>query len=265
MRKRLTQEEFLRRAIKTHGDKYDYSKLNYVNSRTNVIITCSKHGDFEQNPRSHIRGCECPSCSKTHRGKGVSHKKRRALVYGVGINDYEGSVTSDAFETKIYRLWKALLQRCYKERNDACVSYKDCSVCEEWLYYSNFRKWVLENYKEDYQLDKDILIKGNKIYSPDTCLFVPSLINSLIIKQKSRRGDLPIGVSRKGDKYRAIIRKKCDYVQIGLYDEIEDAFIAYKNEKERYVKEVAQEYYSKGLITQRVYDALMNYEVEIDD
>ena len=64
MAKKLTNEEFISKANKKHNGKYDYSKTIYKNKRTNIIITCPIHGDFEQNPEVHLRGSGCPKCGK---------------------------------------------------------------------------------------------------------------------------------------------------------------------------------------------------------
>lgn len=265
MAKKLTQEEFISRATQKHDGKYDYSKVKYVNTETKVCIVCPIHGDFEQRPHEHLLGFGCKKCSLPNKGRGVAHKKRRSLVYGVGINDFDGSVTETGLSKKIYKLWMGILQRCYTKINAKRRSYEDCSVSADWLYFSNFRTWALQNYVDGYSIDKDILVKSNKVYSPETCCFVPQEINSLIVGQKSRRGTLPIGVSKKGNKYRAIIRKNCKYIRIGEFFTIEEAFLAYKKEKEQHIKEVATKYFQDGKINEKVYHALMNYKVEITD
>ena len=166
-----------------------------------------------------------------------------------------------------YKTWHNLILRCYNEFSvNRNPTYKDCSVCEEWLIFSNFKDWFDKNYVDGYDLDKDILVKGNKIYSPSTCCFVPQEINKLIINQKRNRGLLPIGVVKKQDgKFVAQISKNKKRVTLGRFLTANDAFAAYKKEKESYIKEVAQKYFNDGKITKRVYDALMRYEVEITD
>lgn len=71
MAKRATTEEFIAKARKIHGDRYDYSKVNYVNSKTKVNIVCSIHGNFEQIPNVHLMKCGCPEC-----GREISNRKR---------------------------------------------------------------------------------------------------------------------------------------------------------------------------------------------
>ena len=115
-------------------------------------------------------------------------------------------------------------------------------------------------------LDKDILIKGNKTYSPEACVFVPKKINSLFTKANNLRGDYPIGVSyfKESDKFKSQYKTMDGKeIHLGLFDTPEEAFISYKNAKEKYIKQIAEEYKSK--IPQKLYKAMINYEVEITD
>ena len=118
-------------------------------------------------------------------------------------------------------------------------------------------------------LAKDILVKGNKEYAPDKCIFVPERINILFIKRDNDRGEYPIGVTYHRDrgKYeaRCSIKTKNGNKQkyLGSYNTPEEAFLAYKEFKEAYIKQVADEY--KERIPNRLYEALYKYEVEITD
>jgi hypothetical protein len=182
----------------------------------------------------------------------------------LGIGEY---VSKD----KPYSTWRRMLQRCYDETFLVkYTTYKGCAVCDEWHNYQNFAKWYDENYytvqNEKMELDKDILIKGNKIYSPETCVFVPEYINYLFVKRNKLRGEYPIGVTLHSDKDKLIaqchdINKKSIY--IGKYYTIEEAFEAYKNYKEKLIKDIADMYY--GLIPQKLHEAMYKYKVEITD
>jgi hypothetical protein len=130
------------------------------------------------------------------------------------------------------------------------------------------RNWFDENYYEieghKMHLDKDILVKRNKIYSPDKCVFVPAFINATFTKNNVGRGDLPIGVVKRGKKYFASCsnnNQKRRY--LGMFDNPEEAFYAYKDAKETHIKNTAEQY--KHKIPNKLYEALMRYEVDIDD
>ena len=118
-------------------------------------------------------------------------------------------------------------------------------------------------------LDKDILVKGNKIYSPETCMFVPQNINKLFTKSNKIRGKYPIGVyfNKNANKFKAQCRifynGKTQQESLGLYNTIEDAFNAYKQFKEANIKQMADEY--KGKIPDKLYEAMYDYKVEITD
>lgn len=186
----------------------------------------------------------------------------------VGVGKYNSKNSK-----KIYSKWKAIIQRCscenYKDNvNESIASYDGCSICKEWECFQNFAKWYENNlYDTDEELcvDKDILVHGNKVYSPENCLLVPKRINLLFIKELARRGDLPIGVQnhKQHNGYVVYISKKNKTEYIGFYNEKEEAFLAYKKEKEKYIKQVADEY--KNIIPKHIYDALYSYKVLITD
>lgn len=161
------------------------------------------------------------------------------------------------------KYWNGVIKRSFSEsfKNDH-PTYKDVSVCDEWLCYNNFEKWFSENYYEvkgeRMELDKDILVKGNKIYSPDTCIFVPAYIN-LNFRGKSKKSGLPKGIQKNGKRYSVSLN--CKY--IGTFETPEKAFQVYKEAKEQYIKQVADEY--KDRIPQKLYEAMYRYEVEITD
>lgn len=161
--RRKTLEEFIADARKVHGNKYDYSCVVYIDSRTPVQIVCHKHGVFQKSPSNHLKGQGCKKCSheklsKERAGKPI--KKARTLVKGVGIFDSE-LATTDEKVLMANRVWRSMLSRCYsKKYQEKEPSYIDCSVCEEWLLFSNFKKWFDENYVDGYALDKRYSYKG---------------------------------------------------------------------------------------------------------
>lgn len=178
-----------------------------------------------------------------------------------------------------YSIWFRMMERCYskdKKIREKHYYYDDISVCEEWFNYQEYKKWYLQNIwtnEFSLQVDKDILIKGNKIYSPNTCVMVDSKINNLFIKSNKARGELPIGVSydnNNHNRYRAYISKTKDaekkQIHLGYFNNPTNAFYAYKEAKEEYIKEVADEYKKKYInFPQKLYNAMYTYEVEVTD
>jgi hypothetical protein len=192
-------------------------------------------------------------------------------IYDVGyMGEGNHCIYINGFRNIIYDVWHDMLRRCYDDKSILYnPTYGDCYVCDEWLNFQNFADWYELNYydcDETLHLDKDILFKGNKIYSPETCVFVPARINSLFTKRQNDRGALPIGLSYYGSKNKIRVRcqdKECLNINIGVFDNITDAFQAYKDFKENVIKEVADEYQS--IIPNILYEAMYRYEVEIID
>lgn len=193
-------------------------------------------------------------------------------VYGIGfLGEGIYKVKVNGKPTKKYNTWKDMIDRCCSVNlREKYLSYKDCSVAKEWYNFQTFAKWYDENYYEiDGQrmdLDKDILVKGNRVYSPETCVFVPQNINTLFTKRIKKRGKYPIGVNlhKTTKKY---IAKCCNgngkLIHIGLYNTPEEAFQAYKIFKEKVIKNIADEYKEK--IPTKLYNAMTVYKIGIDD
>lgn len=187
----------------------------------------------------------------------------------IGIGDFKTTVNS---EVKVYyKKWHNIFFRCYDIRSNYYKNYgeRGVGICEYWYNLQNFAQWFYENYNpeimEGWHLDKDILVKGNKIYSPETCCFVPNEINVLFTNGYIKRGSQPKGVHYKKDcnKYMAQCNKYGKREYLGLFNTPEEAFQVYKETKEVYIKEVADKW--KGLISDKVYEAIYNYQVEITD
>lgn len=188
------------------------------------------------------------------------------------IGDGKYALSMNGIDTKVARIWSHMLERCYSNNlHKKYPTYKDCEVCDEWLNFQNFAEWCEKNYYEiegeRMDLDKDILSKNNKIYSPDTCIFVPSKINSVFAKKNWKtRGDLPTGVSickNKKQKYHSQCRIGSCTKHLGYYDTPEEAFMAYKTFKENYIKQIADRY--KEYMPEKLYNALYEYEIEYED
>jgi len=164
-----------------------------------------------------------------------------------------------------------MFNRCYDEKIHIIrETYKNCTVCEEWYNFQTFAKWYTENYYEidekKMHLDKDILHKGNKIYSPENCVFVPININSLFTKRETLRGICPIGVTyhKRDDVFQSRCNDgngKSEY--LGCFGSPQLAFNAYKIYKEKHIKEVADKF--RNQIPNKLYEAMYSYKVEITD
>lgn len=156
----------------------------------------------------------------------------------------------------------------YKEEH---ITYQNTECCEEWKDFSNFSNWMKsqENFKKistgEFHLDKDIIFKGNKFYCPALCCLVPQRVNKLFTKRDSERGEYPIGVRKKNQKFEARCSDDGKSKYLGVFDTIEKAFNAYKNYKENVIKKVAKEEYEKGNIVKQCYESMMRYVVEITD
>lgn len=145
----------------------------------------------------------------------------RSLVCGVGINNSATPVVVNGEIIKSYDTWRGMLRRCYSvSRQKIQPTYAGCYVAEEWLRFSNFEKWYAENYIEGHQLDKDLLVPGNKMYGPKTCMFVPQAVNTLLLDCRAARGECPLGVcfNKTNRNYRARIRSEAFLRNLGSFD-----------------------------------------------
>ena len=135
---------------------------------------------------------------------------KRSLIYGVGINDsdYPIEIREDLptvngkrkrrtlWHCPFFWCWRGMIQRCYSESLQVKrPTYKGCRVCDEWLTFSHFKAWMEKQGWEGNVLDKDILFPANKLYSPETCVFISPSLNSFLVEANSKRGDWPIGVN----------------------------------------------------------------------
>ncbi len=191
-------------------------------------------------------------------------------VCGVGILGTKYLSAVNGRNTKEYTLWCNMLKRCY---SDTCKkkqpTYEGCEVSDNFKSYEYFYEWCNNQIgfgNEGWQLDKDLLVKGNKIYSESTCVFIPAETNTLLTKCTNSRGEHLIGVCwYKRDKafVARVNKSKGGREYLGSFTTEIEAFNAYKVAKESFIKEQANKW--KGKIDERAYEALMNYQVEIDD
>ena len=193
-----------------------------------------------------------------------SRKSMKPTMCGIGYWGLEGV---DCTEESYIR-WHDMIHRCYNAKfHERQPQYKGCIVCEEWLNYSNFKVWYDQHkiYGMELDLDKDILFKGNKVYSPETCCFVPHVINTLFLNCKKNRGYLPLGVhfDKSKGKYRAEMSFMGEQIKLGTFDTVETAFAKYKEYKEDFIKDLAGQYRER--IPNKVYEAMMGWKIEVDD
>lgn len=191
-------------------------------------------------------------------------------VYGVGISGTKYQPTINGVNTKEYELWREMLKRCYSDTyQKKHPTYIGCEVIDKFKSYEYFYEWCHKQIgfgNDGWHLDKDLLIKGNKVYSENTCVFIPKEINSLLTKRESMRGEYLIGViwSNTNKAFVArVSRNKGKPEWLGCFNTEIEAFNAYKQAKESFIKEQANKW--KGKIDVRAYEALMKYRVNIND
>lgn len=203
-------------------------------------------------------------------------RKRIRPVQGVGVNDAnynvhkrvknsDGEVISDEM-CPYYKTWAGLLQRCYsKSLLKRRPSYIGCSTVTEWHKFSNFREWMIEQDWQGKHLDKDILKPGNKVYGPDTCAFIPHIVNTFTNSLNKSRGASPIGTcfSKQRGKFLAKCRNPFTNMpeNLGFFDCPNEAHEEWRKRKH----ELACQLADSGYVTdERVAAALKSrYEKSI--
>ncbi len=207
-----------------------------------------------------------------HFKKGAIKCPYEPTIYGIGyIGEGKHKVYDENGKTtKCYNTWYDMLKRCYDPKyHEKEPTYTDCEASKEFHNFQNFGDWFIDDYYEIEGeimcLDKDILRKDNKIYSPENCVFVPKRINNLFTKRNSYRGSYPIGVHyhKRNKKFTSYCRYENKKKHLGNFDTPQQAFNSYKQFKEQYIKQVADEY--KDKIPEKLYQAMHNYEVEMTD
>lgn len=213
---------------------YDYHNIEIMfNDEQNTVV----HADYSAFQKGKV--------------KNPYHK----TLFNLGYIGNTLTVDSNGKRKESYYSWKRMLKRCYDEQSKY-NTYKDCTVCEEWLCYANFEKWYNENYYEingeTMALDKDIFSKNGKIYSPHTCVFVPQRINNLFESRKNN------GISKKSGYYHV----NCCGKYRGMYKDKQQAIKRCKEIKENHIKEIAEKY--KNLIPKKLYEAMINCKLKIE-
>ena len=200
--------------------------------------------------------------------------KSSKLVQGIGTKGTEYPTIESNKKLKEYILWCNMLLRCKEKYWNRHPSYAGTTCSENFKSYSYFYRWCQEqigfNDKSEkgrsWCLDKDLLVKGNKAYSENTCVFIPHRVNCLLIKQDSTRGGYPIGVYWKKKNNQFCVQcadGSGSQKYLGLFTNYSEAFKVYKDFKEKHIKSLAEEH--KHQLDPRAYEALMNYQVQETD
>ena len=257
----ITKEVFLERLNEKYSEKITYVDTTFDYYDKNQRFNCKEHGNFTCRPCALVRNRRigCPLCgreaatnstNKSRKSSVGKMKKLRTSILGVGCRDI--LAYRDGKPLRTAKMWYSLLARCYCEKTQQKLpAYIGCSMSDEWLTYSKFKQDVenMNGYNYDgWELDKDILVQGNKIYSLETCMFVPREINCIFKKSSASKSGLPTGVSfnksKKCVKYVAqcTTGNKGKSRLIGTFDTIEEAESAYLKAKYDGIVEVCKKY-----------------------
>jgi len=204
--------------------------------------------------------------------RGSTVKKSR-LICGVGINDADYPTQRNSYSyvdefgkthfipkwtCQFYRRWYHILVRCHSDKKYARESnraYDSCSVCEDWKKFTNFKAWMEKQDWEDKHIDKDILVKGNKVYGPDTCVFVSTRLNNFLLEANAARGKYLLGVYFATDrqKFRACTNWNDTTINLGTFVCEKEAHLAYCKKKLEFAYKIIDEEKPE----QRVVDAII--------
>ena len=244
----------------TSNDGGEFVIVRYT-SKTEVLVRFIASGYEKLTSMSCIR-------------RGCIKDKLRKGIFGVGISDLNVALHSNPEVYRLYSLWCGMLERCYDENSRQLYpAYNNCYVDQSLHSFTNFyecvKHMVGHNSKDlksrYFQMDKDLLSDGKKVYSKNTICFLPHEINAFLTNRKSLRGKLPLGVSlhKKSGKYKSSLTVDGKSKHIGLFVTPEEAFHAYKAVKEQHAKVLANKW--KDKIDPRAYEALMKWNVDITD
>lgn len=200
--------------------------------------------------------------------------------YRYQIREYKGykdgkQILKTLWVCPIYSAWKSMKARSEPAFQSKYPSYQGVTVCDEWRVFSNFHKWATVNLFEGLEVDKDVLLPGNKVYSPETCAALPKSMNYLLNSFKSIGGTLPMGVSmtaNKTNQYRAAVSSCGKRINLGVYTSKEVAHKAWQWEKANQIETMivwyAQQPYFRTdvaeALTQRVWKLRLDHSLEIE-
>lgn len=234
------------------------------------VVKYNKSSDILVQFKDSFKTCVKVTGQNLRRG-GVCNPYHKSVL-GVGCYGEPNCTWKEG--KQLYSTWAGMIERvnCEKFLNKA-PAYRSCTIVDEWYCFANFYEWAIKQkgcHTKTWQLDKDLLVKGNKIYSPETCCFIPPVINGMLTKREAKRGNFPIGVHKMTVKnhrlkpFRAVCCNGLTRSRVGKsFSCPTEAFIWYKHQKEETLKEAAEKY--KDVISQEAYAALYKYEVSIED
>lgn len=187
---------------------------------------------------------------------------RKKLVQDVGIFEKgEYKAHENKKMTRVYSLWKSMIRRCHTNGDEKLHTYKDVTVCGEWLYFQNFAKWYYENYNpktmQGWDLDKDILCSDYKIYSPETCCFIPQELNKMFSSNTVKKSGLPRGITYNKGWYKATISCNKERFHLGISKSLEEICTIYDEHRRRCIQATAERL--KDVLPKIVYEKLRNY------
>lgn len=244
------------------GDILDYDKGSYT-----VISRSKKYVELFNNACPE-RGSHTVPINTLHKGDFwfPFDAINKELPCYLGVGCYDSSNAKEAWSR-----WYKMHERCYSAKDKHKVNYGDSAVSEDWWCFQNYAGWYYSNNRcgdIEHHVDKDILIKGNKFYSENTCTIVPLEINLLLTSRKNCRGKYPIGVYYKRQNNKFCVQcsdgsKSGKQTYLGLYSSIEEAFLVYKEFKEGVIKRLSDEY--KYYLDPLTYIKLQNYEITMED
>lgn len=196
--------------------------------------------------------------------RGIIRNPYHPTVFGVGyLGEGDAVITINDKRSPEYAMWQDMLRRCYdpkyQERNK---TYVGCTVHPDWLNFQVFVKWLVNNeyYGLGYELDKDIVKRGNKCYCPKYCRLVPKEINTMVFEKREGSGNLPLGVCKRRNTYKASIRMLGKKYHLGTFPTPIEASNAYLTAKSGIFRFMASKW--MGKVDKDVIDVILRRAAE---
>lgn len=185
---------------------------------------------------------------------------RKRLVCGIGVTDIS-TTDINGYRLNSYTIWKGILRRCY---TNTFPSYNGCIIAEDWKLFSNFKIWFDKYYIEGYELDKDLLSGNTKIYSENTCCFIPSSINKLFTHKKyNNKYYVGISFDKSYCKYKVRVSKYAKQTSLGYFNTKDEAHEEWLKHKIKYCCELAISAYMNNEINERIMNAIIKKAYEL--